>query len=139
MAPTGFSPYFENAAVRLLAHPTGIVLFQYRPGPRHFADLQAAFEQLGGLLQQRGWRTILTDQRELAPFLEEESAWITEFWTAYFAQHGGSILGAVIASPNVFARLASSSLWHNNRRLPIAYTIFAEQETAVAWLLAQVA
>jgi hypothetical protein len=138
MSLTGFSPYFENEAVRLSAHSSGIVWFQYRPGKRRFTDLQAVFEQLGNLLQQRGWRTILTDQRELTPFSEEESAWITEFWTAYFAQHGGSILGAVIASPNVFARSASSSLWHNNRQLPISYTISAEEAPAVAWLLEQV-
>ncbi|MBJ6141765.1 hypothetical protein [Hymenobacter sp. BT559] len=137
MSLAGFSPYFENAAVRLSAHPNGIALFQYQPGKRSFTDLKEVFGQLGNLLQQRGWRTILTDQRELAPF-SEESAWITGFWTTYFAQHGGSIVGAVIASPNVFARLASSSLWHNNRQLPISYTIFAEEEPAVSWLLAQV-
>jgi len=139
MPLTNFSPHFENAAVRLLAHPSGIVLFQYRPGKRSFTDLQAVFGQLGDLLQQRGWRTILTDQREMTPFSEEESAWITNFWTTYFALYGGSIVGAVLASPNVFARLASSSLWHNNRQLPISYTIFAEEEPAVSWLLAKVA
>lgn len=139
MSLTDFSPYFENAAVCLLTHPSGIALFQYQPGKRHFIDLKLVFGQLGELLQQRDWCTILTDQREMAPFSEEESSWITEFWTAYFAQHGGSIQGAVIASPNVFARLASSSLWHNNRQLPIAYTIFAEEKPAVSWLLAQVA
>lgn len=140
MQPTNYSRYFENAAVSVLVYAGGIAVFRYKPGKRSTPDLQAAFTQLSNLLRQRNWHTVLTDQREMLPFSDSEADWITEFWTSYFAQYGGQIQGAVVASPDVFARLAASRLWHNNQRLAlkITYKIFEAEEQALAWLLMQV-
>ena len=136
MLSTGYALYFENAAVRVLEHPSGFAIFQYQPGPRALLDLQAALTHLGNLLRQRAWHTVLSDQRRMQPFAKEETAWMAEFWAAYLARQDGGLRAAVLVAHDVFARLASSEFRHSNQQatLNITYRTFEEEPDVLAWL-----
>jgi len=60
--------YFQNPVGRLLEHPRGYAVVEYRPDPRQLADLQGLLAQLVRLLTQRGWSKVLADQRLMQPY-----------------------------------------------------------------------
>ena len=43
--------YFENTAGRLLEHPGGYVVLEYKPGKRKLSDLQALLAPVRNLLE----------------------------------------------------------------------------------------
>jgi hypothetical protein len=88
--------YFENAMGRILEHPNGYALLRYDPGRRSLVDVQNYLLHTGRLLHRQGWHKILSDQRLLTPFTQEEQALILDFWQArHFT------LGPLPASPSI--------------------------------------
>lgn len=126
--------YFENAAGRLLEHPDQYVIFQYHPGPRKFTDLQALLTHTGFLLRRNNWHKLLVDQRPMAPFTEEESKWIVEFWLAGPQQRQGGLQGAILVAHDVFARLSMSQVIHEAQAASLTYRLFEDEVEAATWL-----
>jgi hypothetical protein len=124
--------YFENAAGRLLEHPDQYVIFQYHAGPRKFTDLQALLTHTGILLRRNKWHKLLGDQRLMAPFSEEESKWIVEFWLAGSQQE--SLYGAILLAQDVFARLSMSQVMHEAQASSLTYRLFEDEVEAATWL-----
>ncbi|MBH8557405.1 hypothetical protein [Hymenobacter negativus] len=135
MQPTASARlYFENNAGRLLEHADGYVVFQYHPGKRNLADLQALLTHTSNLLNRNQWHRLLGDQRLMSPFTEEESAWIKTYWLDSSLQRPGGIYGAIILAHDVFARLAMNQVMHEAKASALTYRLFETEETAVAWL-----
>ena len=123
--------YFQNPVARLLEHPQGYAVVEYRPGPRQLSDLQGLLAQLVRLLTQRGWDKVLADQRLMQPYTPEESEWIRANWLT----RGVVFRGAILLPQDVFARLASSQLVHEAKAANLSYRLFEEQAAAEVWLL----
>lgn len=123
--------YFQNPVGRLLEHPQGYAVVEYRPGPRQLSDLQGLLAQLVRLLTQRGWDKVLADQRLMQPYTPDESEWIRANWLT----RGVVFRGAILLPHDVFARLASSQLVHEAKAASLSYRLFEELATAEAWLL----
>lgn len=123
--------YFQNSVGRLLEHPQGYAVIEYRPGPRQLADLQGLLAQLVRLLTQRGWDRVLADQRLMQPYTPEESEWIRTNWLT----RDVVFRGAILLPQDVFARLASSQLVHEAKAVSLSYRVFEEPATAETWLL----
>lgn len=134
MSPATPRVYFENPVARLLEHPDGFVVFQYHPGKRKLTDLQAVLTHVGQLLTRNSWHKILGDQRLMAPFTEQESAWIVDYWLDHTRQRPGGIYGAVILANDVFARLAMNQMVHEAQAAALTYRLFDSEEKATAWL-----
>lgn len=134
--PTTARPrlYFDNPAGRLWEHPDGYVVFEYLPGKRRFSDLQALLTHTGNLLQRNGWRCLLGDQRLMTPFTDEESHWISSYWLDPTNQRPGGIYAAILLANDVFARLATSQVIHNNKVAALTYRLFEREDEATAWL-----
>ncbi len=127
--------YFENAAGRLLEHPDGYVVFRYYAGKRKFIDLQALFVHTRNLLQRNNWHRLLGDQRLMAPFTPEESAWIVSYWLDGTHQRSGGLYGAVLLANDVFARLSMGQVMHEAKASALTYRLFDNEVEAVSWLL----
>ncbi len=134
MLTAGLSPCFENAAACLFEHPNGYVLFQYKAGKRRLADLQAGLSYTTHLLHSRKWRKVLGDQRLMAPFTDEETAWVVTQWLASTRPLVGDIYAAVLLANDVFARLAASQLRHDATTVGLVYRPFEDEALADAWL-----
>jgi hypothetical protein len=134
MYSTTLPLYFENAAGRLLEHPAQYVVFQYHPGPRKFTDLQALLTHTGILLRRNNWHKLLGDQRLMAPFSEEESKWIVEFWLTSPQQQQGKLYGAILVAHDVFARLSMNQVMHEAQASSLTYRLFEEEVQAHNWL-----
>jgi hypothetical protein len=134
MYSTSLPLYFENAAGRLLEHPNEYVIFQYHPGKREFADLQALLTHTGILLRRNNWYKLLGDQRLMAPFTPEESRWIVEYWLDTRHQRPGGIYGAVLLAHDVFARLSMNQVMHEAQAAAMTYRLFEDEAQATAWL-----
>jgi hypothetical protein len=118
----------------VLEHPDGYVVFQYHPGPRKFHHLQALLVHTRNLLQRNQWHRMLGDQRLMAPFTDEETAWIVENWLDP-SQHGPKgIYGAVLLAHDVFARLSNAQVMHEAHASALTYRVFDSEEAAAAWL-----
>jgi hypothetical protein len=127
--------YFKNAAATLREHPDGYVVFEYQPGKRKLMDFQAVLMHTGNLLRLKGWNKILGDQRLMAPFSEEETAWVTTYWLDHERQRPGGIYAAVLLANDVFARLAATQVRHEAKAAALTYRLFEQEAEAVAWLL----
>jgi len=126
--------YFENAVGRLSEHTDGYALVQYHPGPRDFRDFQAFLTHLGNLLRRRGWHKVLSDQRALSAFTEQERVWIRQHWMQ--ALQDTPTLTAVLLPEDVFARLSAHSVLHDTREGNMVYHLFEQASEAAAWLRA---
>ncbi|MBC8085523.1 MAG: hypothetical protein H7Z21_20175 [Hymenobacter sp.] len=126
--------YFENSAGRVLEHPDGYVIFQYHPGPRTLHHLQALLTHTRNLLERNQWHRLLGDQRLMAPFTDEESAWIVDHWLDPSRQGPRGLYGAVLLAHDVFARLSNAQIMHDAKASALTYRVFDTEETAVAWL-----
>ncbi|HEX8349395.1 MAG TPA: hypothetical protein VF598_05505 [Hymenobacter sp.] len=126
--------YFENPVGRVLEHPDGYALVQYKPGKRQLYHLQAFLTHAGHLLQRRGWYKLLGDQRFMEPFTPEESAWIVDYWLTR-ARQGSEVYGAVVLPNDVFARLSVSQVINEAKAAAMTYRLFDNEDEAKAWLL----
>ncbi|MCC2546460.1 hypothetical protein LJY25_08390 [Hymenobacter sp. BT175] len=126
--------YFENSAGRLLEHPEGFVVLEYKPGPRKLTDLQALLAHVRNLLDRNAWHRLLGDQRLMAPYTDEERAWIVDYWLDSSRQPAGGIYSAVILANDVFARLSMDQVTHAAKASALTYRVFDSEESAVAWL-----
>jgi hypothetical protein len=126
--------YFENNAGRLLEHPEGFVVFEYKPGKRKLSDLQALLVHTRNLFDRNKWHRLLGDQRVMAPFTEEESAWIVDYWLDGTRQGPGGIYGAILLANDVFARLSMDQVMHEAKASALTYRLFDSEDKALAWL-----
>jgi hypothetical protein len=134
---TGLPIYFENATGRVLEHPNGYAVFVYAPGPRVLTDLQALLTHTAQLLHRRNWYRILADQRRMAPFTEEESKWVLEYWLDPANQRPQGIYAAILLAEDVFARLSVSQLMQDAQAAALTYHLFDNEPEASAWLQRQ--
>jgi len=134
MPLTTHTIYFENPVGRLSEHANGYALVQYKPGKRNFGDFQALLTHLGHLLRRRRWHKVLTDQRAITPFTDEERAWINEHWlkTPLAAQQ--ETVAALLLPHDVFARLSTNQIIYDARQGSLVYHIFNDEVAAGAWL-----
>jgi len=134
MPLTTHSVYFENLVGRLSEHADGYAIVHYKPGKRVFSDFQALLTHLGHLLHRRQWHKVLTDQRAMAPFTDEERVWINERWLHTPLGVRQERVAAVLLPHDVFARLATNLVMHDAREGNLTYHIFEEENAAGAWL-----
>ena len=101
--------YFENAMGSILEHPNGYAWLRYHPGQRTLSDVQGFLAHTGRLLQRYGWYRLLSDQRLLLPFTEDERLLIIDYWQTRQIVYG-MVTGAVVLSQDVFTRLSFSQI-----------------------------
>jgi len=126
--------YYENAVGRLSEHANGYAIVQYKPGKRLLGDFQALLTHLGNLLQRRSWHKVLTDQRAMTPFTEEERRWVQEQWLVAEPGRPSGIMVALLLPEDVFARLATNLVMHDTQEGHLRYHIFQDEVSAAAWL-----
>jgi hypothetical protein len=126
--------YFENNAGRLLEHPDQYVVFEYKAGKRKLSDLQALLAHVRNLLDRNQWHRLLGDQRLMAPYTEEESTWIVDYWLDASRHRPGGIYSAIILANDVFARLSMDQVMHEAKASALTSRLFDSQDKAVAWL-----
>lgn len=134
MPLTTHTVYFENPVARLSEHANGYAVVQYKPGKRVFSEFQALLTHLGHLLQRRNWHKVLTDQRVMAPFTEQERAWINERWLHTPLEVRQERMAAVLLPHDVFARLATNQVMHDAKEGALSYHIFEDEMAAGVWL-----
>jgi len=127
--------YFENPVGRILEHPGGYVVVEYAAGPRDFATFQAFLTHTSQVLRRHKWHKMLADQRHMAPFTQQERAWINEFWLAQKAKDGYLLYGAVLLPEDVFSRLSTNLVLQDAQQSALTYRLFDDEKEAVAWLL----
>ena len=127
--------YFENPVGRLLEHPNGYAIVQYKSEKRKMNELQAFLTHASQLLLRRGWHKLLGDQRVMTAFTEEEQTWIKENWLRQPITANTTIYGAVLIAHDVFARLAMNLIMNEARESALVYRLFDEEADAEAWLL----
>ncbi|WP_125916750.1 hypothetical protein [Hymenobacter coccineus] len=101
------------------------------------ADTCALFTQISLGLQQHGWSRVLINQIGMAPFSPDEQQWVARTWLPQAVANGGYRHGAIIVSPNVFVRLATTYATAQVQDLAITYRTFNFETEAVRWLLEQ--
>ena len=126
--------YFDNPVGRVLEHPDGYAHVEFEPGPRLLQHLQAFLIQIGQLLRSRGWNKMFSDQRQMAPFVPEESSWIVDYWLNIAQQGTNAIYGAVLLPHDVFARLSVSQVMSEAKTAALTYRMFDTEADARAWL-----
>jgi hypothetical protein len=134
MPLTIHSVYFENPVGRLSEHVDEYAIVQYKPGKREFHEFQALLTHLGHLLHRHHWHKVLTDQRAMAPFTEQERAWINDRWLHTPLGERQERIAAVLLPHDVFARLATSQVMHDAKEGDLTYHIFEDAAAASAWL-----
>lgn len=125
---------FENAMERIYAHPEGYALLRYHPGSRSLLDFHDFLLYTGRLLQRRRWHKMLSDQRQLAPYSENEQALLLDYWQARHFTHGRTI-SAVLLAPNATTHCAFTHVWEEARG-SVTYRFFDDEAQATAWLVA---
>lgn len=126
--------YFNNPVGSVYEHPDGYAFVVYEPGPRRLDYLQAFLTHTSHLLKLRGWNKMLGDQRRMAPFTPEESAWIVDYWLSRSQQARDTVYGAVLVPDDVFARLSVNNVMHEARTAALTYRLFTDETEARAWL-----
>ncbi|GGF22065.1 hypothetical protein [Hymenobacter cavernae] len=126
--------YYENAVGRVSEHANGYAIVQYKPGKRLLGDFQALLTHLGHLLQRRSWHKVLTDQRAMTPFTDEERRWIREQWLTTQTERHQDVMVAMLLPEDVFARLATNLVMHEAQEGILHYQIFQDEVSAAAWL-----
>jgi hypothetical protein len=129
--------YFENPVGRLLEHPDGYALVQYAPGARDFPIFQAFLTHTSQLLRRHGWHKMLADQRQMAPYTDEERRWIHEFWLAGSEKEGYVMYGAVLIPADAFAQLSLKLVMSDTQQSALTYRLFDNEPEAVTWLQQQ--
>lgn len=124
--------YFENAMGRIHEHPDGYAWLRYHPGQRSLSDVQGFLTHTGRLLQRYDWHRVLSDQRLLLPFTEDERLLILNYWQTRQVAYG-PVTGAVVLSQDVFTRLSFSQI-QQEAKGALVYRVFEEEEAAVSWL-----
>ncbi|MDF7811646.1 hypothetical protein [Hymenobacter sp. YC55] len=102
--------------------------------PENRATLEHLLIELG----KSRWNKTLSDQRVLMPLSEEDSAWLILDWLPRATKLNLYRYVAILSARNVFGRLDLHSLAQQAQaQFPVVYRHFDEEETALAWLLAQ--
>ncbi|TGD79690.1 hypothetical protein [Hymenobacter wooponensis] len=128
------SLYFENAVGKLYEQADSYAFVQYKSGKRAFPDLQAFLTHLAQLLRRRGWYKMLTDQRQMSQFTQEERLWIRDTWLTGPQAVSHELLAAVLLPEDVFARLSMKLVMNETREGILVYHIFGDEQEAAAWL-----
>ncbi|TGE06362.1 hypothetical protein [Hymenobacter fodinae] len=126
--------YFENAVGKLYEQADKYAYVQYKPGKRALPDLQVFLTQLAQLLQRRAWYKMLTDQRQMAQFTQEERLWIRDTWLTGPQAVSHKVLAAVLLPEDVFARLSMKLVMNETQEGMLVYHIFGNEQEAATWL-----
>ncbi|WP_375435952.1 hypothetical protein [uncultured Hymenobacter sp.] len=124
--------YFENAMGRIFEHPNGYAWLCYHSGQRTLSDVQGFLTHTGRLLQRYGWHRMLSDQRVMLPFTEDERLLILDYWQKRYLAYG-LVTGAVVLSHDVFTRLSFSQIQQQAQGV-LSYRMFELEEAAISWL-----
>jgi len=129
--------YFENAAGRVEEDTDGYVRLVYYPNPRQSLVWQGLLQHTKHLLTRQGLGLMLIDQRRMPPFSSADQNWLVEQWIPQAILEGGYRYGAIIQAEDAFARLSMETVRTQARNSPLTYRYFQDEQSAVAWLLAQ--
>jgi hypothetical protein len=122
MLPTATPKFYsENTAGRLLEHPDGYVVLEYKPGPGQLSDLQALLAHVRNLLDRNQWHRLLGAQRQMAPYSDGERAWIVDYWLNSSRRRVGSLYSAIILANDVFARLSMTQVTDDTKASALIY------------------
>jgi hypothetical protein len=139
MAPSAATPLacFENEAARLLRHPAGFLHLTWGPGSASSTATRAVFEHLLRELRATGYGKVLSDQRQLAPPSDEDTAWYVLDWLPRALTQGYRYC-AIISATHLFARLALHSIRQQAMRdSSLVYQHFDQEDLAFDWLIGQ--
>ncbi|MFD2785459.1 hypothetical protein [Hymenobacter rubripertinctus] len=126
--------YFENPAGRVAEHANGFAIVHYSSEPRDFTDFQAFMTHVRHLLVQRAWYRVVSDQRLMVPFTDEERTWIRGNFLVRVRPDGQPLHVAVLLAHNVFARLATNLVVSEAREAQLVYRMFEQESSALIWL-----
>jgi hypothetical protein len=124
--------YYENAMGHIYAHPAGYALLHHHPGSRSLLDFQDFLIHTGRLLQRRRWHKMLSNQRQLAPYTEDEQALLLDYWQARHFTHGRTI-SAVLLGPIDITACTFTQVWEEAQS-SVPYCLFDGEITAAATL-----
>jgi len=130
----GLPIYYQNPIGRLYEHPDGYLVVDYNAGKRLMSEYRPFVTRLMYALQRNGWHKMLTNQRQMAPFTEEERAWLVKQWLGPDPAWSGHLTTAVLLPEDVFARLAVNTIMHDVREGALLYRVFTDAQDATAWL-----
>lgn len=128
---------FADNAGQILEDAAEFVRIEWGSRPRGPSDAQGLFDHLLQALQRRGWSRVLVNQIGMAPFTPDEQQWVAHDWLPRAVPAGGYRHGAVIVSPAVFVRLATTFVTSKVQNLALTYRTFNFEARAVRWLLTQ--
>lgn len=128
---------FANNAGQILEDAAEFLRIEWNSQPRGPGDVHSLFDHLLGALQRRGWSRVLVNQIGMAPFTPDEQQWVAHDWLPRAVQAGGYRHGAIIVSPDVFVRLATTFVTSKVQELALIYRTFNFEAEAVRWLLEQ--
>ena len=77
---------------------------------------------------------VLADQRQMAPFTEEEQSWIQDQWLAESQATDHDMVAAVLLPDDVFARLSANQVMNDAREGALAYHVFLDELEDALWL-----
>lgn len=128
---------FANNAGQILEDAAEFLRIEWSSRPCDADDARSLFDHLLEALRRRGWSRVLVNQIGMAPFTPDEQQWVAHDWLPRAVQAGGYRHGAVIVSPDVFVRLATTFVTSKVQDLALTYRTFNFEAEAVRWLLQQ--
>ena len=130
---------FANAAGCLYLEPAGYVRLVWEQ-TTDSAEVRELLNQALKQLIASGCDRMLIDHRQTAPYLEEDCVWLLTDWFPRCMDQTQYGHGAILASYDLFVRLAVSTFGRQVRQqYGVHYHYFEawQQDDAIAWLLAQ--
>jgi len=127
--------YFRSTAGLVLEHSLDrYAELRYLPNKRQPGDLAALLTQLGQLLLARGWHKFLSDNRQMAPYADDEKQWFVSQWLANAVSRPNPLTGVVVLPEQVVARLSFLEMSMKASERSLRYRTFQELDEALSYL-----
>jgi hypothetical protein len=127
--------YFENATGQVRENPAGYVVVSYSAGKRTIAEFNTLLTKAGQLLLARKWQRMLSDQRLMATFTEEEKVWSAEHWLGQRIARPTQLWVAMLVPLDVFARLSIAQVLSQATPGTVNYQPFTQEQAAHDYLI----
>lgn len=129
--------YFHSPTGLVVAHSADrYAELRYLPGKRQPGELAALLTQLGQLLLARDWNRFLSDNRQMAPYTDEEKQWFVSQWLPGRVPRPVPLTGTVVLPEQVVARLSFLEMSMKAAGGSLRYRTFHELDEALSYLMA---
>lgn len=127
--------YFRSSAGLILEHSRDhYAELRYLPGKRQPGDLPALLTQLGQLLLAKDWHRFLSNNRQMAPYTNDEKHWFVGQWLPAVVPRPVPLTGVVVLPEQVIARLSFLEMSMKAAGGSLRYRTFHELDEALPYL-----